>query len=232
MPQLFESLSHAVQGAPLVAIAAAFAWGVLSIVLSPCHLASVPLIVGFIDEQGRISTRRAFCISLLFATGILVTIATVGAVTAAMGRMLGDIGRFGNYLVALIFFVVGLHLMEVISLPLPGVTNVGAKRKGLFAAFLLGLVFGLALGPCTFAYMAPIVAVTFALATSNFAYGLVLLLLYAAGHCLVIVIAGTSAELVQRYLDWNEHAKAALLLKKACGLLVLIGGVYLVYTAP
>lgn len=59
---------------------AAFLRGVLSILLSPCHLASIPLIVGYIDQQGRISTRRAFGIALLFALGILVTIGVIGAV--------------------------------------------------------------------------------------------------------------------------------------------------------
>jgi cytochrome c-type biogenesis protein len=232
MQEILGGLTHAVEGAPIVALGAAFVWGVLSIVLSPCHLASIPLIVGFIDEQGRVSTRRAFLISALFAVGILLTIGAVGAVTAALGRMMGDVGRYGNYFVALVLFVVGLHLMEVITLPLPGAGSVGIKRKGLLAAFFLGLVFGVALGPCTFAYMAPILAVTFKLAVSNLAYGMALLTLYALGHCSVIVAAGTSTQLVQRYLDWNETARGAVLLKKACGALVLLGGVYLVYTAP
>ena len=72
--------------------------------LSPCHLASIPLIVGFIDQQGGISTRRAFAISTLFAVGILITIGAIGAITAAAGRMMGDVGRYGNYFVAAIFF--------------------------------------------------------------------------------------------------------------------------------
>ena len=74
MEQLFENLTHAVESTALIAIAASFIWGVLSILLSPCHLASIPLIVGFIDEQGKISTKRAFWISFLFAAGILITI--------------------------------------------------------------------------------------------------------------------------------------------------------------
>ena len=231
MEHLFTSLSHAVEGAPAVALGAAFVWGILSILLSPCHLASLPLIVGFIDQQGRISTRRAFVIALLFAVGILLTIGVVGAVTAAAGRMLGDVGRWGNYFVAAIFFVVGLHLLGAIRLPLPGPAQPGTKRKGLVAAFVLGLVFGIALGPCTFAYMAPMLAVTFRLAATNLPYGVLLLLLYGLGHCAVIVLAGTFTEVVQHYLNWNERSKGAVILKKVCGGLVLLGGLYLVYTA-
>lgn len=232
MEQLFTSLTHAVEGAPFIALAAAIVWGVLSIVLSPCHLASIPLIVGFISEQGQVTTRRAFWTSTLFAVGILITIAAIGVITAAAGRMMGDVGRFGNYFVALIFFAVGLHLLGVIPLSFAGAGPVGMKRKGLLAAFILGLVFGIALGPCTFAYMAPMLAVTFKLAATDFVYGAMLLLAYGVGHCSVIVTAGTSTKLVQRFLNWNGQSKGVAVVKTICGSLVILGGVWLIYTAP
>ena len=232
MQELFTRLTHAVESTWFIALSASFVWGVLSILLSPCHLASIPLIVGFIDEQGRISTKRAFVISTLFAAGILITIGAIGAITAAAGRIMGDVGKYGNYLVALIFFLVGLHLLDVIPIPWSGIGQVGMKRKGMLAAFILGLVFGIALGPCTFAYMAPMLGVTFKLATTNLLYGILLLLVYGIGHCSVIVLAGTSTELVQQYMDWNERSKGAVILKKVCGVLVLLGGVYLIYASP
>jgi cytochrome c-type biogenesis protein len=228
--QLFIVLSRAVEGAPLLAAAASFTWGVLSVALSPCHLASIPLIVGFVDEQGRISSKRAFLISTLFGTGILVSIGVIGALTAVAGRMMGDIGTYGNYLVACVFFLVGLHLLGVIPMPWSGPGQVQMKRKGLIAGFVLGLVFGIALGPCTFAYMAPMLGVTFRLASTNLVYGVLLLLAYAIGHCSVIVLAGTATGLVQRYLDWNEQSPGAVILRKVCGALVLLGGAYLIYT--
>ena len=146
--------------------------------------------------------------------------------------MMGDVGRYGNYFVAVIFFVVGLHLLGVIPMPWSGPGQVGMKRKGMLAAFILGLVFGIALGPCTFAYMAPMLAVTFKLAATNLFYGVFLLLVYGIGHCSVIVFAGTFTEVVQRYMNWNEKSKGAIILKKICGILVLLAGFYLVYTAP
>ena len=231
MGKLFTLLTHAVQGSPALALGAALVWGILSILLSPCHLASIPLIVGFIDQQGRISTRRAFVISALFAGGILITIAAIGAITAAAGRMMGDVGRFGNYFVAVIFFLVGLHLLDVIPVPWSGPGQVSMKRRGVLAAFILGLVFGIALGPCTFAYMAPMLGVAFKLGATNPFYGALLLLAYGVGHCSVIVLAGTFTEVVQHYLNWNERSKGAVILKKICGVLVLMGGVYLIYTA-
>ena len=147
--------------------------------------------------------------------------------------MMGDVGKYGNYFVALhIFLIVGLHLLDVIPMPWSGPGQVGMKRKGALAAFILGLVFGIAIGPCTFAYMAPMLGVTFKLANTNLLYGIVLLVVYGIGHCSVIVLAGTSTELVQHYMNWNERSKGAVILKKICGVLVLLGGLYLIYASP
>lgn len=215
-----------------MAISASLVWGVLSILLSPCHLSSLPLIVAFVNGQGQIAPRRAFVISSLFSVGILITVALLGAATFAAGRMLGDVGSVGNYLVAVIFFVTGLHLLGLLPSLWSGTGPVGIKQKGLLAAFLLGLIFGIALGPCTFAFMAPVLGVTFGLAAADLPYGAVLLLSYGVGHCAVIVLAGTFSGLVQRYLDWNEGNQGGVILRKVCGVLVLAGGVYMVYVAP
>lgn len=232
MEQVFSSLSHAVEGTPAVALGAAFLWGILSILLSPCHLASIPLIVGFINDQGRMSTGRAFALSTLFAGGILITIAAIGVITAAAGLMMGDLGAYGNYAVALVFFAVGLHLLGVLPLPLGGHGQVGWRRKGLLAALALGLIFGIALGPCTFAYMAPVLAICLRLGSADLVYGVLLLSAYGVGHCAVIVAAGTSTEAVQRYLRWTDRSQGADIVRRVCGILVLCGGLYLLYTAP
>jgi cytochrome c-type biogenesis protein len=80
--------------------------------------------------------------------------------------------------------------------------------------------------------MAPVLAVTFRLAATNVVYGALLLLAYGVGHCSVIVLAGTFTSVVQRYLRWNERSRGAVYLRWACGVLVLAGGVYLIYAAP
>lgn len=226
---LFTWLSGALTQPPEIALVGAFIWGVLSVALSPCHIACIPLIVGFIDGQGNISTRRAFLLSSLFGFGILITIGIIGLITGLMGRMIGDIGGYGNYFVAVIFFAVGLNLLGVLTLPFMEVgTNPKYQRKGLLAAFILGLLFGIALGPCTFAYMATMLGIVFSIASTKIIFALSLLLAYGIGHCAVLVFAGTFTEVVQHYLHWSEKSKGAVILKKACGILVLLGGVYLI----
>lgn len=229
----FVTLSSMLSSSPGIAVAGSFLWGVASILLSPCHLASIPLIVGYIDSQGEIRTTRAALIAALFSAGILITIAVIGIVTGLAGRMMGDIGQYGNIAVAVLMVIIGLYLLGIIPLPFldNGINQPGMKKKGLLAAFLLGLFFGLALGPCTFAYMAPMLGVAFTVASTNLLYAVVLVGAYAAGHCLVIVIAGSSAEAVNHLLKWNENSKGALYIKKACGLLVVVAGIYMLVSA-
>lgn len=228
---IFEWLSNSLQLNPIIALSTSFIWGIFSILLSPCHLASIPLIIAFIGEQGKVSTKRAFWLATLFSLGILTTIATIGIITGLLGRMLGDIGSYGNYIVAIIFFVMGLHLLEIIQLPFLGKTNQPAfRKKGLLAAFGLGLIFGIALGPCTFAYMAPMLGIVFTVSANRFFFAVLLLLFYGMGHCSVIVFAGTFAGMVQKYLNWNERSKGAVLVKKICGILVILGGIYLIWS--
>ncbi len=228
---VFVWLTQSLSGAAWLALSASFLWGVLSILLSPCHLASIPLIVGFIDGQGIVTKKRAFVLSGLFSAGILITIAAIGIITGMMGRLLGDVGRTGNYLVAVIFFIIGLHLLEVIQIPFPGLSGKpGIKQKGALAAFIIGLVFGAALGPCTFAYMAPMLGIAFSVSAERPVFAANLIFLFAVGHCSVILLAGTFTSVVQEYLNWNERSKGAVILKKVCGVLVLLGGAYLIYT--
>ena len=113
--EIFTILSTALYENYWIALLASFGWGVLSILLSPCHLSSIPLVVGYITSQGKISLQRTFYISLVFAVGILITIAVIGIITASLGRLMGDVGAVGNYLVAGIFFLVGLYLLDIIK---------------------------------------------------------------------------------------------------------------------
>ncbi|MBI2429222.1 MAG: cytochrome C biogenesis protein [Ignavibacteriales bacterium] len=230
LDSLFITLYDAMTGSAWLAVAASFGWGVLSILLSPCHLSSIPLVVGYISSQGKISLGRTFSISLIFAVGILITIALIGTITASMGRLMGDVGSIGNYLVAGIFFIVGLYMLDVIKLQWNTFSIQPTAARGLIAALILGLLFGIALGPCTFAYMAPVLGVVFQTAQTEYVFSMILLLSFGMGHCAVIVGAGTLAKKVQSYLHWSDQSAALKWMKNVCGILVILGGIYLLYS--
>jgi cytochrome c-type biogenesis protein len=232
MTALLTAFGEAFAGAPLLALVAAFAWGVLSVVLSPCHLTSIPLVVAYVNGEGAPPPfRRAFGLSSLFALGTLVSIAGIGLVTALAGRVAGDVGRWGTWLVAAVFIVMGLNLLGVVPLRagLSGPTS--SSRKGPGGALLLGLVFGVALGPCTFAFMGPLLGLAFRSGSTQSPVGAWLIVLYGLGHAGLIALAGASTGLVQRLLTWNNRERGALWLKHAAGVAVILGGLYFLWTA-
>ncbi len=225
--ELFNALTTALNAHAVIALMAAFLWGVVSILLSPCHLTSIPMVIGLVSGQRKKDKGRAFLISLVFSFGILITITFVGVITALSGRMLGDIGVWGTYLVAAVFILVGLVLLDVLHLPKFNMFRSSYEKKGVLAAFVVGLVFGLAVGPCTFAYMAPILAIVFTEGMKNILYGSLLVIFYAVGHCSIIVLAGTATQRIEDYLAWNKRSKGIVYLKWLCGLMIIMCGVYL-----
>jgi cytochrome c-type biogenesis protein len=232
MPDLFTRLGGALEGSTFVALAAALAWGVLSVVLSPCHLATIPLIVGFVGGVGAGATRkRAVAISTAFAAGMFLALSFVGLVVAAAGQAFAGARAYAGYGAAVVLLAAGLHLLGLVPLPLTGLQPKAGGKKGVLAALSIGLFLGIGLSPCTFAFLAPVLGVAFGAATSHAAFGVGLLLAFAFGHCAVVGVAGASTGLAQRYLDWNERSSGATWLKRACGVLLLLGASSLAYTA-
>jgi cytochrome c-type biogenesis protein len=214
------------------ALAAAFAWGVLSVVLSPCHLSSIPLVVGYMSGGDELpSGRRALGLSTAFAAGVLASVALVGAATAAAGRLLGDVGPAGTWLVAGLFLAVGLNLVGVLPLPSWAPAASGPRRRGAGGALVLGLVFGVALGPCTFAFMAPVLGLALrAGGTAGAASGALLVAVYGAGHAAAIAAAGSSVQSVSRWLAWRAGGRAVAAVRVVAGCAVMLGGVYFVWS--
>ena len=223
---LFSSLTLALSQRYFVALAASFAWGVFSVLLSPCHLSGIALVIGYISRHGRIKGERTVLLSLLFAAGTLFTIALLGVLTASMGRMLGDTGEWGRYVIGGVFILMGLYLLDIITLNWTRIELPDEQRGGLWGAFLLGLVFGIGLGPCTFAFLAPVLGVVFSIASENWLKALLLIGAFGIGHALVIAVAGGMTNLLQHYLDWAGKSIAMLYVKRSLGFLLCIIGLF------
>ena len=227
MNSLFSSLSEMMYASWFLAVIGSFFWGVLSIILSPCHLASIPLIIGYVGQNKKVTAFKSFKLSLLFSLGILLTIGLVGLITGISGRLLGDVGLIGNIIVSIIFFIVGLYFLDIVKLDFIGVSQSITKNKtGYFGALILGLIFGIGLGPCTFAFMAPIMGIVFNNAYNSVLVSILLIFSYAVGHCLLIVISGTAAGFSQRILNLNNNTKALKISKKIIGIIIIIAGIY------
>lgn len=228
MEPLFQSVNELMKGGFLFAMVASFIWGILSVALSPCHLTSIPLIIGFVDSTEEKKTSRRFVISLFFAVGIVLSIAGIGVITASAGRIAGDLGPWTNWFAAIIFAVIGFHFLDIIPLSFNGLGEIPLKKKGRRAAFIIGLLFGVALGPCTFAFMAPVLAVTFVKSEFSLIGNVAILFSYGVGHSFLMVLAGTFTGSLQKYLHWTHTHNHTSILKKIAGVLLLIGSLYFI----
>ncbi|MGI6782936.1 MAG: cytochrome c biogenesis CcdA family protein [Aminivibrio sp.] len=232
MGGVFEFLFEVFHGDGAAAYAALYAWGILGMVLSPCSIATIPLVVGYVSDSDSPDFWSAFRISAVFSLGVFVNLAFLGGLLTSAGLFLGGIDRYTNYIVAAVFVVFGLHLMGLLNLPwFRGGSGPSTKHTGLKGALALGTLSGLALGPCSFAYSAPVIFLAMSTAATNITRALLLVAAYGIGHCTVIIAAGSAADGFSRIFS-GGGGKAGVWLGKISGALLLAAAGYLIYNAP
>jgi cytochrome c-type biogenesis protein len=227
MDSLFLAINEWMSGGLLLAAFGCFAWGMVSVLFSPCHMASIPLIIGYVGGQHSIiSGRQAIPFAILFTTGLFITIALIGVICIALGRMLGDVGPYWTIVVGGILLWVAVDMLGIAKCGLPGGSLSKLQLKGLTGAFVLGLAYGILSGSCTFGFIAPILAII--TVQEQIAAGILLLLLFALGHCLPIVVAGSSAATVRRLLTNSSFLRGGTWFRKGAGMLIGILGIYFI----
>lgn len=205
-----------------------FLWGMVSVALSPCHIASVPLIVSYVGGQDKgIHPKSAALYAAVFTTGLFITIALVGIICSLLGRMLGDVGPWWTVLIGVILIWVALDMLGVRACSLSGSLIGRLRVRGIRGAFLLGLAYGVLSGSCTFGFIAPILAII--TIQQKIATGVLFILLFGIGHCIPIAVAGSSAALVRRVLDNSRFQRGGMWLRRIAGAAIaVLGGYFLV----
>ena len=204
-----------------------FLWGMISVLFSPCHLASIPLIVAYVGgQQKALVPRQAAGYAVAFSTGLFITIAVIGAICALLGRMLGDIGSYWQILIGAVLIWVALGMLGVEKCSMSGSLLYRLNFKGLSGAFALGLGYGILSGSCTFGFMAPILAII--TVQQEVATGILFILLFAVGHCLPIAVAGSSTAAVRRLVENSVWQGAGDWFRKGAGAVICLLGVYFI----
>jgi cytochrome c-type biogenesis protein len=221
MDALFQNLEALVQGQQVFAFLLVFVAGLVS-ASSPCVLAAIPLIIGYVGGYSEGNRARAAVYSAVFVLGISLTFTVLGAAASYAGQLLGLLGDWLIYGFAAIAVIMGLHLMGIVSVPLPFQRSVQVKSRGLVGAFLLGLLTGAVSSPCA----TPVLAVILGYVSSegDVLYGSLLLFAYAVGHCALIFAAGLSVGIAESLINSRGVKNWALYAKKISGAaLVLVG---------
>ncbi|WP_027182913.1 cytochrome c biogenesis CcdA family protein [Desulfovibrio inopinatus] len=227
MDQIFILINQWMTGGVLLGALGCFLWGVVSVLFSPCHLASIPLIVGYVAGQHKIiEGRQATVYAILFTTGLFLTIATIGIVCSLLGRMLGDVGPYWTLVVGLVLLWVGLDMLGVVKCSMSGGWMAKLKVQGILGAFILGLAYGVLSGACTFGFIAPILAII--TVQEKIATGVIFIVLFGIGHCIPIAVAGGSTALIKKLLANSAWQRGEILFRRVAGVMIGLLGVYFI----
>ena len=227
LESFFLTVNEWIAGGTAIAALGCFLWGMVSVVFSPCHLASIPLIVAYVGGQQQVlKPKEAAFYSASFTVGLFITIALIGIICAMLGRMLGDVGNYWQILIGLVLIWVALGMFGVERCSLSGSLLGRLNVTGLFGAFVLGLAYGVLSGSCTFGFIAPILAII--TIQQKVATGVLFILLFAIGHCLPIIVAGSSTATVKRIIENSTWQGAGSWFRKGAGAVIGGLGVYFV----
>jgi len=223
----FLTVNEWIAGGTAIAALGCFVWGMISVLFSPCHLASIPLIIAYVGGQQRALTpKRASSYAALFTLGLFITIAVIGIVCALLGRMLGDVGNYWQILIGLVLVWVALGMLGVEKCSISGSLLYRLNLKGMFGAFGLGLAYGVLSGSCTFGFIAPILAII--TIQQKLAAGILFIMLFAVGHCLPIVLAGSSTAVVRRLMENSTWQDGGKWFRKGAGMVICLLGIYFI----
>jgi cytochrome c-type biogenesis protein len=197
--------------------------------LGPCNMATIPLIVGYVGGSHDVSRGRAFVLSTTFAVGLAITFMLLGVVAALVGGLIGGTSRVWFYVVAAVCVVIGLQMLGVIRLSAPTWFSGARERVGLRGvpgALALGLVSGLVASQCATPVLAAIL--TYVMADGSLLHGATLLLVYALGRGVPVVLAGTFTGVVKRLQVARRWTGA---IERGSGVIMIGVGLYFVWLA-
>jgi len=227
METLLNHLSQSLSGNPLLAYLGVFIGGIISS-SSPCVLATIPLVIGYVGGYSGGDRRKALLYSLTFILGLSITFTILGAIASFIGGLFGVTGRTWYFVVGGIAIAIGLQLIGLYewNIPVPG--HLQPKQKGILGAFVLGLIFGIVSSPCATPVL--VLILTFVASRGEVLYGTSLLFVYAIAHCALIFLAGTAAGFAESFIKSKGISNITSYGKKIGGSIVVSVGLYMVYS--
>ncbi|MGB7063082.1 MAG: cytochrome c biogenesis protein CcdA [Candidatus Zixiibacteriota bacterium] len=226
MESILSNVSDVINNSPGLAYLAVFVAGLIS-ASSPCVIAIIPLVIGFVGGYSQGDKKKAVVYAVVFALGLSITFTVLGGIASLVGGLFGDVGKFWFYLAAAVAIIMGLYLLGILRFKIPQPVTLKTKHKGVIGVFLLGLLFGAVSSPCATPVLAVILA--FVATKARVIYGMSLLFVYAIGHCALIILAGIFTGFVESYAKSKGVSNFSSLTKKVSGVLIFLAGLYILY---
>lgn len=225
MMEIFNDFSNIINTNIFLSILISIIGGFVSS-FSPCTLSTLPIIIGYTTRNDEKSKGKNYLYSIFFSIGLTITFVIIGIITTLFNIKLRIFGRFWYFILAIILVLVTLNLLDVFKN-----FNKSCKRpklkKSFLGAFFLGILGGFFDSPCSTPIL--IVILTFISQSNNILVGIILMLSYSIGHSVVIILAGSSSDIIQKLIDSPKYLKVGKTLRYIFALLSFILSLYLFY---
>ena len=227
-----ESILALLESNSLLAFVGAFGAGSIT-AIAPCSLVSVPLLVGSSvalnkDLEGRKKVFYTYAFTSLFAFGVMISFSILGLIVAKFGGFF-SIAPMWAYILASIFSIlIGLYAWGVLGEVNKSSIMIHLIKYRLFGGFLIGLIFGLVSTPCA---SAPLIAIITVAANSGYIYAYGLILTFALGHSILLLIAGVSVGFTQSITSNQTLAKVSNYINKGFAIMLIGIGGYFIWQA-
>lgn len=227
-----ESILALLESNAVLAFLGAFGAGSIT-AIAPCSLVSVPLLVGSSvalnrDLEGRKKVLYTYLFATLFAVGVMISFSILGLIVAKFGGFFSVAPLWAYLLAALFSIMIGLYAWGILGEINKSSLMMRLIKYRLLGGFLIGIVFGLVSTPCA---SAPLVTMITVAANSGYLYAYGLILTFALGHSMLLLIAGISVGFAQTVTSSSIVAKVSNMINKGVALMLIGIGCYFAWQA-
>jgi cytochrome c-type biogenesis protein len=202
--------------------------GGIALSFTPCVYPLIPISASYIGIKANDSKLKGLSLSLIYVTGVAVTYSLLGLVASLTGKIFGMISEhpLTNIFVGMIILLFGASMLEIFNFPTMNLIKIPIfKKRSFLSTFLLGLISGFIVSPCVTPALGAILV--YLTTKRNILYGMTLLLSFAYGMGLILVLTGTFSSIL---VNLPKSGKWLGYIKKI-GALILIGmGIYFIFS--
>ncbi|MCU0652517.1 MAG: sulfite exporter TauE/SafE family protein [Candidatus Omnitrophica bacterium] len=194
----------------------------IGVSLTPCIYPLIPITAGYIGANSQGSKMKGFLLSFVYVTGVAITYSILGIIASLTGTLFGRISSMPitYFIVGSIIILFGLSMLDLFRLPFPGLAKQPViDQQNYLGAFTLGLSAGLLAMPCLTPVLGTILL--YLAGKKNLFYGATLLLSFAYGMGLILILVGTFSAVLT---NLPKSGKWSLYIKKAFAFILLITG--------
>jgi len=196
--------------------------------VSPCSLAMLPLIIGYVGGCSKETPVRTFIQLCSFILGTAVVFTIIGIICAITGSVFASVlGGYFTLIMASILLIIGLKITEILDFEIPVIIKsmpVNNTNSLILYPILLGIAFALAGTPCSTPILAGIMV--FAAMGKNLVAAVIMLFLFAVGQGIILILAGLFTSGLKNIKNFSKYSDK---LMKSSGWLLIFVALYLYY---